>query len=99
MNVPVLTKLQSKLSDLKKRLKLPDVCAEPRRKTAKLTNYTDEATTLSEVIDCIDRWINSMGSVQPSWRNFFRILKDISPKLDILAYQIKELFHGKINNN
>ena len=94
MNIPVLTELQSNLGDLKERIKLTDACTEPHRKRH---CYTDEATSLSIVIEYIDRWINSTGCiVQPMWRNFFRLLEDTSPELGELAYQIKELFHGKL---
>ena len=99
MNIPVLTMLQSKLSDLKERLKLTGVIdcysTKPPRKSRKL----DYTTTfeLSDVIEYINRWINSTDcAVQPTWKNFFRILKDTSPELGELAYQIKELFHGKL---
>ena len=44
----------------------------------------------------IKSWINSTDSVpEPTWRNFFRVLKEISPELDELVYQIKEIFHGE----
>ena len=38
-------------------------------------------------------WINSVP--EPTWRNFFRVFKGISPDLDELIYQIKEIFHGE----
>ena len=49
-----------------------------------------------EAIDFIESWINSTDSVpEPTWRNFFRVLKDTSPELGELVYQIKEIFHGE----
>ena len=100
MNIPVLTMLQSKLSDLKERLKLTDVLFDyysirlPRK--PRKPGYTTTFGLL-DVIEYINRWINSTDCVvQPTWKNFFRILNDTSPKLGELAYQIKELFHGKL---
>ena len=49
-------------------------------------------------LDFIESWINSTDhdSVpEPTWRNFFRVLKDTSPELGELVYQIKEIFHGE----
>jgi hypothetical protein len=53
-----------------------------------------------ELIDYIESWINSTDSVpEPTWRNFFRVLKDISPELGKLVHQIKEIFHGEEYKN
>ena len=96
MNIPVLTKIQSKLSDVKERVKLTNACTKPRKFTTSTALSDKRAYTLSDVVKYIERWINSTGCVpEPTWRSFFRILKDISPELGKLACQIKEIF-GKI---
>ena len=49
-----------------------------------------------KAIKYLESWINSTDSVpQPTWRNFFRVLQDLSPELGKLVYQIKEIFHGE----
>ena len=92
MNIPVLTEIQSKLSNLKDKIKLTD--------TSVVHEYQYNAGTISsDVIEYIESWINSTNCVpEPTWRNFFKILKDTSPELDQLTYQIKEIFHGRLQN-
>ena len=93
MNIPVLTELKSRLCDFKDRIEPPNTCA----KHSCYKHMFDWYTTfeLSFVIKYIKWWMNSASNVQPTWRNFFGILKDISPELGQLAYQIKEIFNGK----
>ena len=56
--------------------------------------------SLLAVFKHIDKWINSTDcDPQPTWKNFFRILKDTSSELDQLAYQIKEIFNGKLRTS
>ena len=109
MSIPVLTKLQSNLSDFKEQMKQIDTSTKPLRKTrephwlrwcgddAAFKKLYKTGSTSSEVIEYIERWINSTKLKcvpEPTWRNFFKILKDASSELGQLAYQIKELFHG-----
>ena len=102
--IPILSKFKQWLSDLKARVKLTDSCAKPMRMIK--TSHTRKAsksnldTTLLDVIDYIERWISSRDGVdtKPTWRNFFKIMKDISSELDQPIYQMKELFNGMYNN-
>ena len=101
MNIPVLTKLQSNLNEIKKQIKLTSTSTKPFREIRKphWLNYKDEFSQLykignasSEVIEFIEQWINS--GPEPTWRNFFKVLEYSSSELVQLAYQIKDLFHG-----
>ena len=107
-NVPILTKIKPWISDLKERVKLLDTSTKPARmittdeirsdsRSLTLNSNTD---ALLEVLDYFERWINSAEVVKlkPTWRNLFKMMKDISPELGELAYQIKALFTGKHNN-
>ena len=86
VDIPVLKSLQSKLSDLQHKINLT-----PTQQRSYSGGYSDS----SAVIRYIGNWINSSGHViDPTWRNFFKILRETSPELGQLAYQIKEIFHG-----
>ncbi len=102
MNMPVLTKLQSNLSDFKKQLKPTDTITKPFRPIRKShwLDYGDKfsklyktGSTSSEVIEFLEQWMNSVK--EPTWKNFFKILEYSSSELGLLAYQIKDLFCGK----
>ena len=104
MNIPVLTKLQSNLNEIKKQIKLTDTSSKPFRKIRKphwLDGHCGDefrklyttGSTSSEVIELIERWIKNVP--EPTWRNFFKILECSSSELGQLAYQIKDLFHGE----
>ena len=108
MNVPVLTKLQSNLNEVKKQIKLTNTSTKPFREisTPQWLDYkyddddTDEFSQLYkvgnaslELIEFIEQWINS--GPEPTWRNFFKVLEYSSSELIQLAYQIKDLFHGE----
>ena len=103
MNIPVLTKLQSNLNEIKKQVKLKDTSSKPFREIRKshwLDDHCgDEFRKLyttgisSEVIELIERWIKNVP--EPTWRNFLKILECSSSELGQLAYQIKDLFHGE----
>ena len=96
--IPILSKFEQWLSDLKARVKLTDSCAKPMRmmKECPYTRKSDSDTTLLDVIDYIERWISSKDGVdiKPTWSNFFKIMNDISSELGQSAYQMKELFNG-----
>ena len=101
MNVPVLTKLQSKLCDLKDKIKLhvTDTYDKPfttiSEPISRRHQYYNAGTISIDVIEFLGCWIDSTDCVlEPTWRNFFGILKDTSLELGQLAYQIKKLFHG-----
>ena len=106
MNIPVLSNLQLKFSDLRDQIKLPaaDTSAKPfsyrklaREQKHRERNQYNASTVSPAVIQYIDRWINCSDCVlEPTWRNFFRVLRDTSPELGQLSYQIKELFHGRL---
>ena len=52
---------------------------------------------LNTHIVTVESWINSTDCIpEPTWRNFFKILKDTSPELGQHTYQIKEIFHGRL---
>ena len=100
MNVPVLTKLQSNLSDFKEQIKLSDTSTKPLRVIRKphrldydVSKLYKTGSTSLEVIEYTERWINNIP--EPTWRNFFKILDYASSELGQLAYQIKDLFHGE----
>ena len=97
MNLPILTKLRSYLSDLKERVKLTDAFAKPVRMGSHPLKSSED--TLLDIIDYIERWINNKEDIElkPTWKNLFKIMKDISPELGELAYKIKVLFNGKHN--
>ena len=99
-----MTELESNLSDFKKQIKLTDIGtnAKPLRKIRtpnqlydddKLKKLYNTGSTSSEVIEYTERWIHDVP--EPTWRNFFKILKYASSELSQLAYQIKDLFHGE----
>jgi hypothetical protein len=101
MNVPILTKLQSNLSDFKKQLKSTGTSTKPIRSTRKphWLDYGDKfsklyntGSTSSEVIEFLEQWMKSVK--EPTWRNFFKILQYSSSELGLLAYQIKDIFCG-----
>ena len=102
MNVPVLAKLQSNLSDFKEQIKLSDTSTKPLRAIRKphRLDYDDRLSKLYKtgsislgVIEYTEQWISNIP--EPTWRNFFKILDYASSELGQLAYQIKDLFHGE----
>ena len=100
MKIPVLTKIQSMLDN-------------PLYRMTNTTGFTcvyeywrgvernhRNSGTISDVIKCIIWWISSTSTdsvPEPTWSNFFKILEDTSPELGQLAYQIKEVFQGKLH--
>ena len=96
MKIPVLTKILSTLGDPEERM---------TDTTGFIYKYWygvgRNSGTISDVIECIIRWISSTSTdsvPEPTWSNFFKILKDTSPELGHLAYQIKEVFQGILYN-
>ena len=95
LKIPVLTKIQSALGDPPKRM---------TDTTGFIYKYWyDDVSrysgTISDVLRTIKKWISSTSTdsvPEPTWNNFFKILKDTSPELGQLAYQIKEVFQGKL---
>ena len=63
MNIPVLTKLQLKLSDLKERVKLTDACTKPRKFRSYTASSDESKCTLSGVIEYTKRWMDNPDSV------------------------------------
>ena len=99
MNIPVLTKLSSNLDILDKTLtvKLNDSCDVSEKGYLYLRN------NIVGTIEYLEDWVDgrtyrsrSTIMIPPTWRNFIMILKDISPELNRVAYQIKHLFKGKL---
>ena len=95
MKIPVLTKIQSTLDHPEERM---------TGTTGLIYKYwygvKQNSGTISDVIWCIKKWISSTSTdcvPEPTWSNFFKILKDTSPELGQLAYQIKEVFQGKLH--
>ena len=90
MNLLILTTFKPWIGNLEERVKLPSTLD---RFMFRFRSYTSD----SDVIDYFERWINSKEVVElkPTWRNLFKIMKDISPELGELAYQIKVLFNGE----
>lgn len=95
MNIPVLTKLTPNLEILNKMItiKVDDPLYAPR-----VPAYRHITGTIEYLKD----WMNTNSysyrhrtMIPPTWRNFIKILKDISPELSQVAYQIKDLFKGK----
>lgn len=84
MNIPVVRKLQPNLSELR---------SEAKFHLPKLKNRTiSYSGTPSVMIRYIDSWLKSENCVQPTWRNFLTILREISPDLCVVADQIKATF-------
>ena len=95
MNIPVLTKLTPNLEILNKLLliKVDNPIYAPRVSKHHLMSVT---------IEYLGEWVNTKSycrsrctMIPPTWRNFTKVLKDISPELSQVAYQIKDLFKGR----
>lgn len=95
MNIPVLTKLTPNLEIFNKMLtiKVDDPLYAP---------IVPKYSHITGTIEYLREWMNTKSfcrskctMIPPTWRNFIKILKDISPELSQVAYQIKDLFKGK----
>ena len=96
MSIPVLTKLAPNLEILNKMLTLE---VDDSRYVPGVPAYYDHITG---TIKYLREWMNTKSyrsrcttMIPPTWRNFIKTLKDISPELSQVAYQIKDLFKGK----
>lgn len=98
MSIPVLTKLTPNLEIFNKMLtiKVDDPLYAPRVPT-----YYH----ITGTIEYFKEWMNTKSyrstrctMISPTWRNFIKTLKDISPELSQVAYQIKDLFKGKYHS-
>ena len=97
MNIPVLTKLKPYLDILNRILTLKVASVH----FCKVPEYQKKC--IIGTIEYLKDWVNrkcyrSTTMIPPTWRNFIKILKDISPELNQLVYQIKDLFKGKHHN-
>ena len=98
-NIPVMTKLQSKLSELSKRAKfLPlDNDDEYRQYgieiSAMTVKYIHSWVKHWHTHSWLKGWHRRSDSVRPSWNNFYMILREISPELGELADQIETYFY------
>lgn len=80
MNIPIVKKLQPKLTELRSKAKF---CLFKNR---------DHGIPIVRFVRYIDSWVKSENSVLPTWRNFLTILREISPDLCQIADQIEPLF-------
>ena len=80
VNIPVVKKLQPKLSELKSKAKFSLL------RKSQITHYSDTSALMAKYINS---WLASESCVQPTWRNFLTILRGISPDLCQVASQIK----------
>lgn len=88
--IPVLTSLQPKLSELKKRAGFKLLSDQE--------HTTDYGYDPSLTVKYINSWIKAQNCVTPTWRNFLKILKDISPNLSKLSDEIEFYIAGKGRN-
>ena len=100
-NIPVMTKLQPKLSELSKRARfLPlDDDDEYRQYGIELFAMTVQYIHSwvkpwhTDSHSWLKRWHRRSNSLWPSWNNFYMILRGISPELGELADQIETYFY------
>ena len=88
--IPVLTSLQPKLSELKKRAGFKLLSDQEHK--------TDFGYDPSLTVKYINSWVKTKNCVTPTWRNFLKILKDISPDLSKLSDEIEFSIAGKGRN-
>lgn len=88
--IPVLTSLQPKLSELKKRAGFKLLSDQEHK--------TDFGYDPSLTVKYINSWVKTKNCVTPTWRNFLKILKDISPDLSKLSDEIEFYIAGKGRN-
>ena len=86
-NIPVLTRLQPKLSELKQRAGFKLLSDQEHK--------TDYGYEPSLTVKYISSWVKAKNCVVPTWKNFLKILKDISPELYKLSDQIERYIAGK----
>ena len=86
-DIPVLTKLQPKLSELKKRAGFKLLSDQEHKK--------DYGYEPSLTVKYLNSWIKAKNCAAPTWKNFLKILKDISPDLSKLSDQIELYITGK----
>ena len=86
-NIPVLTRLQPKLSELKRRAGFKLLSDQEHK--------TDYGYEPSLTVKYINSWVKAKNCVVPTWKNFLQILKDISPELSKLSDQIEHYIAGK----
>ena len=79
-NIPVVTKLQPKLSELRKKAKF------------NLTHQNVCEGVYSTLVQYINSWLNCKTAIQPTWENFISILKQILPDKGLVADQIEKNF-------
>ena len=96
-NIPIITKLQPKLSELRKRAKFHPLHGDDDECRIELF-----AMTVKYIHDWVKPWHTEshswlkhmrFDSLRPSWNNFFMILREISPELGELADQIETYFY------
>ena len=80
MNIPVVTKLQPKLSELR------------RRANFNLTHQGVCEGVYSTLVQYITSWLNCKRAIQPTWENFITILKQILPDECLVTDQIEKNF-------
>ena len=85
--IPVLTTLQPKLGELKKAVGFKLLNTEEHNE--------DFGYEPSLTIKYINSWVHDDNCITPTWRNFLRIIKDISPELRQLSHQVELYFAGK----
>ena len=83
----MLTRLQPKLSELKKRAGFKLLSDQEHK--------ADIGYEPSLTVKYINSWIKAKNCVAPTWKNFLRILKDVSPELSKLSDQIELYIAGK----
>ena len=88
-NIPVMTKLQPKLSELRKMamFSLLDDDKEYSRKYG-----VESPMTVKYIYSWVKCWHMQSDSLWPSWNNFYMILREISPELGEVANQIEAYF-------
>ena len=57
-----------------------------------LQSVTGVDISIDSSIEILIKWVQGCGSLHPTWRNFFWVLKEI--KLNHIADQIEALFSG-----
>ena len=94
-NIPVLTKLEPKLNELSQRAKFIPLDEEVLRDCSNVNKCCDKnefSKTVMYINSWVECWHVSSGVILPSWKNFYAILKEISPELGNLADQIESYF-------
>lgn len=92
-NTPLLDKLEPKLNELSQRGRFIPLDEKVLRDEYHGMKYENE---FSKVVTYILSWVRCWGMshdvILPSWKNFFTILREISPELSLIADQIEADF-------